>query len=78
MTQIRHDIARHATGTAAHKKDTQSQGGLEMEHVNERVGYARHDDKLGTGADEDVQRAASKDTEVVSGKGQTHRQHNDS
>lgn len=49
-----------------------------MEHVNERVGYARHDDKLGTGADEDVQRAASKDTEVVSGKGQTHRQHNDS
>lgn len=50
---------------------------LKMEHMDERIGYTRHDDKLCAGTDEDVPRSARQDAEVVGGKRQTHRQHDD-
>ena len=34
------------------------------------VSHARHDDELGAGTDEDIQRALSQNLEVVGGQGQ--------
>ena len=77
MTQITHDVARNAARTATYQQDSECQGWVKMPHMNQGVSHTRHDDKLGTGSDEDIQRALSQNLEVVGGQGQTHCEHDD-
>ena len=65
MTQITHDVARNAARTATYQQDSECQGWVKMPHMNQGVSHARHDDKLGTGSDEDIQRALGQNLEVV-------------
>ena len=48
-----------------------------MPHMNQGISHPRHDDELGAGTDEDIQRALSQNLEVVGGQGQTHSEHDD-
>ena len=78
MTEVRHDIARHTAGAAAHQQNTQGQGRFQAEHMYQQIGHTGHDDKLCAGTDEDIPRSMSQDTEVLRGKGKSHGQHDDS
>ena len=48
---------------------------LQVEYLNQQVGYAGHNEELGTGTDKDVEGATGKDAEIVGGEGKSHRQH---
>ena len=77
MAEEGHDVARHTAGTAAYQQDAQRQGGLEVEDLHQQPGHPGHDEELGACADEDVQRTAGDDAEVVSGQRQSHGQHDE-
>ena len=47
-----------------------------MKHVYQRPSHTRHDDELGTGTYEDIERPTGQNAEVVGGQGQSHGQHN--
>ena len=48
-----------------------------MPDMHQGVSHTRHDDELGAGTDEDIQRALSQNLEVVGGQGQAHGEHDD-
>ena len=77
MTQITHDVARYAAGTATHQQDAECQCRVKMPHMHQGISHARHDDELGAGTDEYIQRALSQNLEVVGGQGQAHGEHDD-
>ena len=77
MAEITHDVARNAARTASHQQDSERQGWIKMPHMYQGVSHARHDDELGAGTDEDIQRALSQNLEVVGGQGQAHGEHDD-
>ena len=45
--------------------------------MNQQIGYTRHDEKLGTGTDKDVQGTVCQYAEIIGGECQAHRQHDD-
>ena len=75
VTEIRHDVAADTARAAAHKQNTQCQSGLQVEYLNQQVGYAGHNEELGTGTDKDVEGTARQNTEIVGGEGKSHREH---
>ena len=76
MTEITHDVARYATRTTTYQQNAERQRRVKMPYMNQRVGHTRHDDKLGTGTDENIERTLSQNLEIIGGQGETHRKHN--
>ena len=77
MTEVRHDVARHAARTAAYEQNAKSQCRLKPEDVYQQIGHAWHDEELGARSYQDIQWPAGQNAEVVGGQCQSHGQHDD-
>ena len=77
MTQIAHDVARHAAGTTAHKQYAEGKGGVKVPHMHKDISHAGHDYKLRTRSYEDVEGATGKNLKVVGGERLAHCEHDD-
>ena len=73
--QERHDVARHATGTASHEYDSDGEIGIKAKQLRKHVCYKRHQSELCAGSDEDVPRTAEQYAEVFRREGKTHGEH---
>ena len=77
MAEVAHDVARHAARATAHEEDAEGEGRVEMPDVYQQVSHAGHDDELGAGSDEDVERSLCQNLEIVGGESQSHGEHDD-